>query len=243
MSFYAYCLSDEVTGEMIGGVAGVGGEPRLVHYGEIAAVVSPFEGESLEVTRENVFAHERVVGHVLAHTTPLPFRFGTVVSAAQLESYVGSQRERLRAQLARVRGCVEMSVKVIWNPGAVRIEAMGESSAATGDAPSDESGLTSGRGTAFLMAKRREILGDETLKARAEAVAAWLAGHLGETVREMNAQVRPQETLVVAAAHLVERARLEEYRERLRAARAERAALHFLTSGPWPPYSFSQTNS
>ncbi|MGB7925428.1 MAG: GvpL/GvpF family gas vesicle protein [Pyrinomonadaceae bacterium] len=247
MNFYAYCLNDEVTGEMIEGVAGVAGVPRVVRYGEIAAVVSRFEGESVEVTRENVFAHERVIGHVLTHTTPLPFRFGTVTSAARLESYVESQRESLRAQLASVRGCVEMSVKVIWNAEAVHVEATGGASAGAGrDAPGDdESGaLEPGRGTAFLIAKRREILGDERLKARAEEVAAWLSGRLGEAAREMNVNVRPVETPVVAAALLVERARLEEYQERLRAARRERADLHFLTSGPWPPYSFSlKTNS
>jgi hypothetical protein len=243
MNFYAYCLSDAVTGEMIESVAGVRGAPRLIQYGGIAAVVSPFEDESVPVTRENVFAHERVIGHVLAHTTPLPFRFGTVVDAARLEGYVNSQRERLEAQLERVRGCVEMSVKVIWSVAGVKGDAPGRDTNA--DAPADESGArpAAGRGTAFLMEKRRQILGDETLKARAEAVAAWLDGHLGEAARETQVVVRPAEALVVAAAHLVERARLEEYQERLGAARTERADLHFLTSGPWPPYSFSQTNS
>src|SRR5919205_1455506 len=116
MRFYAYCLSDEVTGRMIESAAGVpcAGEPRLIQCGGIAAVVSELEAERVGLTRENVFAHERVIGRVLAHTTPLPFRFGTVVSASRLEAYIDSQREFLQAQLARVRGSVEMSVKVIW---------------------------------------------------------------------------------------------------------------------------------
>lgn len=243
MNFYAYCLSDEVTSAMIESAAGVegAGAPRLIQYGGIRSVVGEFTAESVRVTRENVFAHERVIGHVLAHTTPLPFRFGTVVSAAQLESYIASQGEFLQAQLARVRGCVEMSVKVIWNVEVVKREAM--TGHAKRDAPDVEGTLREGRGTAFLSEKRREILGDETLHARAEEIVAWLNGHLGETVREREVRVRPMESLVVAAAHLVERGRLEEYQERLRLARDERDALHFLTSGPWPPYSFSQTNS
>jgi Gas vesicle synthesis protein GvpL/GvpF len=243
MNFYVYCLSDEVTGEMIEGVAGVRGAPRLIQYGGIVAVVSPFEGESAAVTRKNVFAHERVIDHVLAHTTPLPFRFGTVVDEARLESYVNSQRERLEAQLERVRGCVEMSVKVIWSVSAVKREALGGNDSAQPDTAMDESSASRGRGAAFLMAKKREIMGDEALKARAESVAVWLAGHLGDAARETDTRVRPLEALVVAAAHLVERARLEVYQERLGEARRERSDLHFLTSGPWPPYSFSQTNS
>ena len=97
-----------------------------------------------------------------------------------------------------------------------------------------------GRGTAFLLAKRREVLGDEALRRSAEEVAAWLASRVSELVRESAARVSPSEALFVRAAHLVERERLEEYRARVRELTAERANLHFLASGPWPPYSFSE---
>ena len=245
MPFYAYCLSDEVTDRMIESMAGVAGAgaPRLIQYGGIAAVVSQLEAERVGLTRENVFAHERVVGRVLAHTTPLPFRFGTVVSASQLEGYMNSQREFLQAQLARVRGSVEMSVKLVWNLEAVRREAAA-SDALKGGATEDESGAEPlGLGAAFMVAKRREILGDEALRSEASEIASWLSERLGDAVREMEVRVRPMEALVVAAAHMVLRERIEEYQERLRAARLERPDLHFLTSGPWPPYSFIQARS
>src|ERR1051325_7371676 len=51
---------------------------------------------------------ERVVSRVLAKTATLPFRFGTLVSVERLDSFVAPQEEVLRAQLERVRGCVEM---------------------------------------------------------------------------------------------------------------------------------------
>jgi hypothetical protein len=245
MPFYAYCLSDEVTDRMIESVAGVAGAgtPQLIRYGAITAVVSQLEGERVGLTRENVFAHERVVGSVLAHTTPLPFRFGTVVGVSQLEGYVNSQREYLLTQLARVRGSVEMSVKVVWNLEDVRREATARD-ALKGGAPEVESGAEPlGLGAAFMAAKRREILGDEALRSEADRTASWLNGRLGDAVREMEVRVRPTEALVVAAAHMVLRERLEEYQERLRAARLERPDLHFLTSGPWPPYSFIQARS
>ena len=87
------------------------------------------------------------------------------------------------------------------------------------------------------------LTGDELLKERAEEIAGWLAERLASTVRESVVSVRPKEMLSVAAAYLVEVARLEEYRERLRRARDERREIHFLTSGPWPPYSFSSISS
>src|ERR1043165_6899709 len=123
MPFYAYCLSDEVTTGAIESVVGLADEkPRLIERAGLKGVVSDFKDEQVTVTRENVLAHERVVRRVLVETTPLPFRFGTLVSETRLESYLDSQQENLRAQLERVRGCVEMSVKVIWKLETARAE-------------------------------------------------------------------------------------------------------------------------
>jgi hypothetical protein len=239
MTLYAYCLSDEVSMSAFESVVGMAGaQPRLICLREIKAVVSDFNERPVAVTRENVLAHERVVRQVLVRATPLPFRFGTLVSKTQLENYLDLQYDSLKRQLEQVRGCVEMSVKVIWNLEAVRQEAVGPDEQGRAKA---SAALKSG--TAFLAAKRREILGDEALKKRAAELADWLSSGLGDTVRETRLTVQPQESLVMAAAHLVERARLKEYRAALQRVRAERGELHFLTSGAWPPYSFSSISS
>jgi hypothetical protein len=86
--------------------------------------------------------------------------------------------------------------------------------------------------------KRREVLGEEEARRRAGESAAWLASGVGELARESAVRVSPSEAIVVRAAHLVERARVGEYRERLRGLGAPRAGTRLLTSGPWPPYSF-----
>ena len=247
MRFYAYCLSDELNEAALErcisqGLVGIdGARPRLVDYGGVAAVVSPFAEARIAASTEHVKAHNRIVGAVLTKTTPLPFRFGTLASPERLEKYVESHRGALAASLARVRGCVEMSVKIIWEVDEMRRESEAQQSQ-VGEAawPAEEQG----RGTAYLSAKRRALSGSEALRAKAEEITVWLASTLGEAVREAHVNVRPEETLVVRAAHLVERARLEDYRQRLEAARAERGAwLHFLTSGAWPPYSFSEVSS
>ncbi len=233
MNLYVYCLSDEVTAEPVESVTGIAGStPRLLRHGEMAAVVSPFGDEKIAVTRENVLAHERVVRRVLAETTPLPFRFGTIVSEARLASYLDSQQSKLKEQLARVRGAVEMSVKVIWKPEAVGGEAAG------GVDEEKVGGEAVGSGTRFLLEKRRELLGEGVMKERAAEVGAWLGRALEGTVRESRVQLQPSEGLLLAASHLVERARLADYREALGRAKNERPEIHFLTSGAWPPYSF-----
>lgn len=242
MRLYAYGLCDDAawaSGALEGCGAGVGGAPaRVIRCGSLAAVVGEFGGERVRVTREHVAAHNRVLGHVLARgLTPLPFRFGTLADAARLEQFVAANETSLLALLARVRGCVEMSVKVMWDaPRPTDAPSRGAPAVAVAAVRAP-----SGGGAEYLVSKRRGRAGGEELRARAEEVAAWLAGRVGGAVKDSSVRVSPQDALVVRAAHLVECERLEDYRERVRAARAERAReLKFLTSGAWPPYSFCE---
>jgi hypothetical protein len=120
-----------------------------------------------------------------------------------------------------------MSVKIIWQ--RERAAGEGEETAA-------------GAGTSFLLRKRRELLGEGEAEGRAAEVEAWLGRTVEGLVRESLVSLRPSENLILAAAHLVERARLGEYRRALDRAKTERPELHFLTSGAWPPYSFSRAD-
>lgn len=221
------------------GVAGVCGvRPRLLACGGIQVVVSDYEGETVRIEREQVFAHERVVRRVLESVTPLPFRFGTLAGAEKLEKFVETNREALLNNLERVRNCVEMSVKIIWDVDKVRRQARAASER-EGEAGEPKA---SGEGASYLEARRREILGGELLKERAQEVAEWLKECLAGEAVEHELEVRPSEPLVVRAAFLVRRERLKDYQARVEEARASRADLRFLTSGAWPPYSFSNIN-
>jgi hypothetical protein len=122
-----------------------------------------------------------------------------------------------------VRDCVEMSVKIIW-----KVEKD----------QSNQPVAEQGTGTAFLAEKRREILGDERRAAEAKEIASWLQQSVSGLTRAEQVSVRPNEALMLAASHLVQRSLVEKYQEQLAEARKKRPELHFLVSGPWPPYSF-----
>lgn len=242
MKLYAYCICDHVAKESLAGVRGVdGASVRTVERDGLTVFVSEPEREPVAVTPENVRAHNRVNTLVLAHITPLPFRFGTVINDAKLDDYVKTHGAALRDALARVGGCVEMGVKIMSGAGAAPPVVETADGQASEGARAQQG---AGSGTAFLLAKRRAILGDEAARSRAEEVAALLASCVADAARDSRVAVLPSNVLIVRAAHLVERERLGEYRARLRALEAERAAgLSFLTSGPWPPYSFGDINS
>lgn len=249
MRLYAYCVCEPIGEGAIAGVRGVdGGEVREFECGEgLAVVVSELKEEgAVGVTPERVREHSRVIAKVLARTTPLPFRFGTLLREARLVDYLAANAVALRAALARVEGCVEMGVKIMRAASEVEgaAERDDDEAAAAAASSADSSSAEVGRGTAFLLAKRREILGGDAARAAADEAASLLAGRVADVVRESRVGVLPSRGLLVRAAHLVERGRLEEYRERVRGLAAEGAGrLVFLTSGPWPPYGFSDINS
>lgn len=219
MKLYVYCLAEGV--ETIAGT-GISSAPvRSLTIDELMVLVSDLDMDAVTVTRENVLAHAAVVRSVMAQTTPLPFRFGTLVTETQLRNYVSTHKAALDAKLAHVRDCVEMSVKIIWE-----------------NEPDNHPVAKQSTGTAFLAEKRREILGDEQRAAAAKEISTWLHQSISELTRDEHVVLRPNEKLVVAASHLVERGRVGQYQERVAKVRENRPNLHFLLSGPWPPYSF-----
>jgi hypothetical protein len=239
MKLYLYCLSDDLRACQVESVAGIAGAlTRRVDLGAVRAVVSDVQIHEVKVTKENVLAHERVIDRVMAQTTPLPFRFGVVVKPDELQSYVESNEDRLRALLDRVRGAVEMNVKIIWDREAIRNQRAENQS--LDDAWKAED---SGPGLRFLLAKQQEMAVEREVKSKAEEIAAWLDQGVDNLVRDKVVTLNPDESLVIRAAYLVERGRVAEYRERVNSLSRERNELRFLTSGAWPPYSFTHLRS
>ena len=225
MKLYLYCLAEDID-ELTHDLIGVGGASvRLLKLEGFSLLVSEFAEDIVPLTRENALNHAAVVRSVLDRRTPLPFRFATLVTETELRSYLASRREALREKLELVRGRVEMSVKVIWDHDVH-------------DQPRRHE-IPEKPGTAFLAQKRLEILGSETRVAEAKQLASWLSDRVGQVVKETRINTDVKGKLILSVAHLVERGVVEEYRARLKEIRAERPELHFLVSGPWPPYSFA----
>ena len=229
MKFYLYCVTDADPNlkDDPGGLAEQIIE--VINYKSLFVIASKFDGEAVPVTRENVLQHEAVVRKSFSNTTALPFRFGSLVTESGLESYLNAREHALVERLAQVSGCVEMSVKIIWQNSA-------EIEDPEVTAPNLEE---IGAGTAFLMFKREELLGNDRLEREARELEAWLADGLKAIVRQEQITIEPTQRLVLSASYLVERARLTDYRRELGRLQTERPNLHFLSSGPWPPYTFA----
>src|SRR5688572_15960585 len=116
---YAYAIADSPRPDVAGqhGLAYAPLDVRLV--GRLAAIFTVHEGPAPKPTAENVWRHEQVVERIMADHAVLPARFGTTFSdPAKLETVLARHQDRLAEGLGRVRGCVELGLRVLWQPRA-----------------------------------------------------------------------------------------------------------------------------
>lgn len=223
MKLYVYCLCADLDtfDKPISGVSGAA--VRVLKIDDVSVLVS--DCETVPATQENALAHAAVVRSVLDRTTPLPFRFGTLTTDQKLRRFIATHKLALTNKLAHVRGCLEMNLKVI-------LQRSGSNAS--------ESDQTAGPGTAFLKEKQRELVGDEKAAAQRTELSSLLQTELGALIKDQSMGLRPSETVVLAAvSHLVESSKIQQYREKMAEVLRQRPELHFMVSGPWPPYSFA----
>ena len=222
MKLYAYCLCAELDA-FDNSVPGVSAAAvRVLKIEDISVLVS--DCEAVPVTQENTLAHAAVVRAVFTRTTPVPFRFGTLATEQQLRSFITTNKRALANKLAHLRGCVEMDLKTTW-----------QSSNPSPNKPNP----AAGPGTAFLLEKRRELVGDDQALAERAELSTFFRTELGSLIKDEKIGLPSEKTTVTKVYHLVESARIKEYRARVEELRAQRPELQLDLSGPWPPYSFA----
>lgn len=205
-----YAITDD-PGPPLPDVAGL----RVVPFDGLAAVCTP--ASEAELSPETLWHHEEVVEALMADRDLLPVRYGTRLDdEAAVARVMEARSQELAAALDRVRGAVELSVRVVAAGGT--------------PSPPDPPEMTSGA----------EYL---RLRAQAEAsqddVARALHEPLAEHARE-STEGRPRPPELFRAAYLVERAAIDSFVAEVGRLQSVSPGLAILCTGPWPPYSFAE---
>ncbi len=224
MKLYAYCLCADLDSfdDSVSGVSGAA--VRVLQIGDVSVPVS--DCETVPATRENMLAHAAVVRSVFTRTTTVPFRFGTMATEQQLRSFVTNNKVAIANKFEHLRGCVEMNLKANWQSSE--------------SAEPRQPDPATGPGTAFLMEKRRELLGDEQAAAPRGKLSVLLRTELGSLIKDEKISLQqPEKAEPARVFHLVEALKIKEYREKVQELREKRPELELELSGPWPAYSFA----
>jgi hypothetical protein len=152
----------------------------------------------------------QVLREILAVTTPVPFRFPTLLENSEvMEQHLGPEQELYRAALERVDGSVQYEIVGTWEA----------------EAQSDLATPVSGR---EYLKRRQEAAG------RVQAVEEKLKSVTADSVREWRSR---QERKTHRWFALVPRASREKFLASLRTAGGS-VGIRLRLSGPWPPSEF-----
>lgn len=218
-----------------------GGVRRLVHR-DVAAVVTDAGGRELRAA-DVVRAHWKVLEDIGARATVLPVRLGTVMAddRAVVDEFLAPEHDRLVAELDRLAGKVQLTVKGTYDeqalmrgvversPAVVRLR---ERIAGLPEAASYYQRIELGRLVASEVERSRErdtVLVLDRLRPLAVDTAHDAPGALDGAVN---------------TAFLVEAARVDEFSRavaELGRELAGRITLRYV--GPLPPYSFTHERS
>jgi len=178
--------------------------------------VSIAEGQPGEAA---ILAHAAVVEELAgANEALLPARFSRgYPSDDALGEAIAEREPRISRALDRVRGCVEIGLRVF------------------DDAPAADR-RAEGSGRAYMQSRLEEV-------RRAEQTAAELHDALAAAARESVSRVLATPQLLLSAAYLVPRSGVEPFQRAVGGAERDRPSLTFVCTGPWPPYSFAMIDT
>ena len=164
-----------------------------------------------EPSADDLWRHSALLERLMEDRDLLPVRYGTVVRDEDAAAHVlQERREELAAGLERVRGAVELALRVRSRSGG-------------GPRPEAAAAPT---GRAYLDTRAGGV-------RAATEVGAALAPMARESI------VQPSGDLL-RAAYLVDRTDVDAFVARVRALQDEHQDLALLCTGPWPPYSFTE---
>lgn len=219
---HVYCLTAGAGPPV--GLAGIGGR-RVGGWsaGGLCAWASPLDASPAPDARL-LRVHHDVVLTAFRDSAVLPVRFGQwLPDPDALATWLEREGERMRSELERLRDTVEFGVRV-----AQREEEPHAPTPPRHEQPEPREYL---RTIARRRAAKREGL------ARRDAVVGRLSSAVGGLVREERVVPTAPGDLA-AVAHLVDRARVEPYREAVARFFQRQAPFCAEVTGPWPPWSF-----
>lgn len=110
--------------------AGVSAGPVVVHHLDGLSVIASLLAAPPNGGPRTLAQHHEVVAAAMPAEAVLPFRFGVLVPEPDLVPWLRVNAPLVRSTLARLRGCVEMNVKLLRlsldGPATAELRALGE---------------------------------------------------------------------------------------------------------------------
>jgi hypothetical protein len=212
---------------------------RRLDAGSLCVIVSDCPIGIVRAERRNIAANQRVLSALHSRFDVLPMAFGTVTKTeADLQLFLDEHREVLTAQLERIAGAIEMSLRLNFNvadPIAYLVDRTPALQAA-------RKRTFNGRRPPSYDDKIRlgQLCDDALQRYREEFTARVLAIVRDSCAEVMTLPVRTEKEIANLAA-LVPRSGLTQFEAAVNQSASQiDDDIAFNISGPWPPHNFVQ---
>ena len=231
-SHYIYGVVESRRHPLAPDIRGLGGMPvYLIPWRTLAALVSDAPTEGYPADPAHATCHAAVVEAAMEGGPILPVRFGTLLGGTRrVISMLEEHSAAFEESLQRLRGRVEMGLKVLWEAGV---------------APPVEDHLPSdldpsaGPGRRYLFQRLGEEQTSEAIRVRGERLIQSIQTALDPLTEASTLRRFATPRLLLDAAYLVSRERLDMFCQGVERLEERGSGLRYLLSGPWPPYSFA----
>lgn len=245
---YVYGIVDSHRFETIPGEGHEAGDVVSVPCGAFAAAVSSLSVRTIEATPRNVWRHERVLERLMQDRTVLPLRFGTICPDADaLREFLVHSTNELLNDLGRVRGKVELALRIVDGNRSVELPGECPRVPTTGRQPSEtvpgileasNDDEPSGRGAAYLRARLQHHHVEMAREDGGKQLGQMLRQHLDTVLKDIVCAVPADASAGYRVSCLVERDRVSAFAGALERFRGDNPRFDVTCTGPWPPYSF-----
>jgi hypothetical protein len=239
MGLYVYAVGSSSAGELPA-LQGVLDRPAYrLDSGALCAIVSECPIDTIRAERRHIAAAQRVLAGFNAQFDLLPMAFGTVTkSEADLRNFLTEHHDVLTAQVKRVSGAVEMSLRLsldVADPIAYLVERTPALQAAR------ERTFRRRRQPSYDDRIRLGQMFDDALRRYRDVRTEQVVAVVGASCTEVIALPVREEKEIANLAMLVSRSGLDRFEAAVHAS-AEQIDedIPFSIGGPWPPHNFVQ---
>ncbi|MGA2797969.1 MAG: GvpL/GvpF family gas vesicle protein [Thermoguttaceae bacterium] len=234
---YGITLAGDAVSAHPPGVAGARVEEIV--EGRLAALTSRLAVQKVRPQRSHLAAHHQVLSDLSKRQPVLPVVFGTIADGEEeLHDFMQQNYDVLIKKLNRLRGMVEMTLKVYWETANIfeyfvathrELEEMRNRLFQPGRTPTIEEKIQLG--------KLFESLSEQSRRRHTQRVIEALSPYCLE-IRSIDPN---EERMIMKLACLVETTHRQQWENGVEAA-AHAFDNHycFQYSGPWAPYNFAE---
>jgi len=206
-------------------------------FRDIWMAVSDFAPSKFRITKEIAIDYARVIEELAQNFDLLPVRFGTLLKSDEaLSKLMMDHYNSITANLAKVKNKNEFGLKIIWDyeKGCEKIQKTIDS-----EEFSESRYFTKKTAnTAYLLEKVKKHRLEEAILKYIEYLIEEINNNILQINPECKFKKMLTQNIILDGVFLVLKKQTGEFTEAIEELRRKHNDLHFLLTGPWPPYSF-----